>query len=118
MLDYRQLKHLRLLHGLTQTNIANELKITRNFISMMENDSRKYSQEWHDNYVKTIYILYTRKNTHVDVIEDIKEITKELETPIVEPVKEIELENVETVIVEEVIEIVKKKKAIPLKKTK
>ncbi|MBW9169764.1 helix-turn-helix transcriptional regulator [Clostridium estertheticum] len=102
MLDYRQLKHLRLLHNLSQTDIAKELDISRNYISMIESHDRIYSQEWHDNYVKTIYTLHMRNIAHANEIEEVKEVVDE---PIAEVAKEIE-----------VVEVVKPIVDIPLKK--
>lgn len=99
MLDCRQLKHLRLLEELTQIEIAKELGITRNFISMVEGGQRKVSQEWHDKYVKTIYILSLRKKNNINVVKHVEEIAKEIEK-------------------QEVIPVIPKKKSLSRKKTK
>ncbi|MBU3215870.1 helix-turn-helix transcriptional regulator [Clostridium estertheticum] len=96
MLDYRQLKHLRLLHELTQTEIAKELKISRNYISMVENNTRKYSQEWHDNFVKTIYILHERKKNGINIVDEIIEIAEVLDEPSIKDIEVTEQPIIET----------------------
>ncbi|MFT5872844.1 MAG: transcriptional regulator with XRE-family HTH domain [Clostridium sp.] len=102
-----QLKHLRIVHELTQSKIADELGISRNYISMVENGTRKYSKEWHDNYVNTIYILHARENT-VNVVEETQEINEEIEK-----------ENIESTIIEKIVDkVVVKPKVKATKKTK
>ena len=90
MLNKGRLKHLRLLHDLTQTELANELNITRNYISMVESRKRTYSQEWYDNYVNTIYKLSIEKKKAESepAIGILKEIPKEIVEKIVEVTKE------------------------------
>ena len=91
MLNGSQLKHLRLIHNLIQMEIANELQITRNYISIVE-AGRSVSQEWHDNYVNTIYKLSIKKKAikleptievAKEIVEEILEVAKE--TPKVTP---------------------------------
>lgn len=55
MLNAAQIKHLRLLHKITQNQIASEIKTTKVFISNIENGKAPYSQEMHDKIINAIY---------------------------------------------------------------
>lgn len=111
MLNAIELKHLRLIHDLTQLEVANELNMTRNYISIIESGRRVYSREWHDNYVNTIYKLDIRKKKAKleELIDMSNEIAKESEIPQNEDIEEVEE------VIKEVPKVAKKK---PLKKAK
>ena len=80
ILSAEKLKHLRLIHNLTQTNIADEMGISRNYISMVENRTSEYTKEWHDKYVNAVYIAYAKKKNKVEanVTETIEPVKKEV----------------------------------------
>ncbi|MBX4271458.1 helix-turn-helix domain-containing protein [Clostridium estertheticum] len=110
MLDYRQLKHLRLLHNLSQADIAKELGISRNYISMVESHDRTYSKEWHDNYVKTIYTLHMR---NIALENEVKEVIEVAEESMIEEVEKIEVVKE----IKPIIDVPLKKKVVPKKTT-
>lgn len=81
MLSPEKLKYLRLLHSCTQKEIATEMGITKNYISMIENRKESYSQEWCDKYIKAVYIVAEEKkkitnDEVVEIIEDVKNVVK------------------------------------------
>lgn len=47
MLDGQKMKHLRLLQNLTQSNIANLLGVSKNYISMLENRKQNFSEDFY-----------------------------------------------------------------------
>lgn len=76
MLSAEKLKYLRLLHNLTQKDVADALGCKRNYISMLENRKQNMSQEWHDKYVATIYKVAEEKKKQQNV-EEIAEVVAE-----------------------------------------
>ncbi|WP_080742982.1 helix-turn-helix domain-containing protein [Clostridium novyi] len=61
MLSAEKLKFLRLLHNLTQQDVAEKMGCKRTYISMIENRKENYSEEWHDRYVNVIYQVAEEK---------------------------------------------------------
>ena len=55
MLTSQQLKMLRIRKMLTQQELANVLGISREFIAMVENGSREFSEERYQEYINAIY---------------------------------------------------------------
>jgi transcriptional regulator with XRE-family HTH domain len=55
VLNPSKLKLLRLINDITQKELATEMGVSKNYISMVENGKRGYSQEQHDRYVNAIY---------------------------------------------------------------
>ncbi|MBE6066190.1 MAG: helix-turn-helix transcriptional regulator [Clostridium lundense] len=80
MLSAEKLKYLRLLHGLTQKDVADAMGVKRNYISMLENRKQNMSQEWHDKYVATIYKVAEEKKKQQNVEEIAEDIAKEVKT--------------------------------------
>lgn len=79
MLSADKLKHLRLLHGISQIELGKEMGITKNYISMVENRKQNYTQEWHDKYVNAIYKVAEAKKKEVLKATEVKEIEEVLE---------------------------------------
>lgn len=77
MLSPSKLKYLRLLHNLTQTDIAKELHVTKNYISQIENGKLTYSQEQHNKIVNAIYkVSEQKKKQKENVGEILTDVTK------------------------------------------
>lgn len=57
MLDGQKMKHLRLLQNLTQSNIANLLGVSKNYISMLENRKQNFSEDFYIRWLDAIYKL-------------------------------------------------------------
>lgn len=74
MLSAEKIKFLRLLHGLTQQKVADELGCTKNYISMLENRKQEYSSDFAKRWVDAIYTLAEKKEKAQEV--------KELETEV------------------------------------
>ena len=76
MLSPEKLKYLRLLHNLTQTDVAKEINATKNYLSMLENNKEPYSQEMHDKIVNAIYKVSEGKKKRKE--ENIQEIIEDV----------------------------------------
>lgn len=55
MLSGFQLKMLRIKKNVTQKQVADELNVTKNFISMVENQHRFFNEEQYQQYINAIY---------------------------------------------------------------
>ena len=67
-----RLRYLRLIYNLSQTDIAKELGVTRNYLSQVENEKLVMSKEKFNEIVDIIYKIGEQKRK-----EDIKQIIKE-----------------------------------------
>lgn len=67
-----RLRYLRLIYNLTQQDIANNLKTTRNYISQLENEKLTMSNDKFSEIVDIIYKIGEQKRK-----EDIKQIIEE-----------------------------------------
>ncbi len=67
-----RLRYLRLIYNLSQTDIAKELGVTRNYLSQIENEKLVMSKEKFNEIVDIIYKIGEQKRK-----EDIKQIIKE-----------------------------------------
>lgn len=67
-----RLRYLRLIYNLTQSDIAKELGVTRNYLSQIENEKLVMSKEKFNEIVDIIYKIGEQKRK-----EDIKQIIKE-----------------------------------------
>lgn len=61
MLTAEKLKFLRMLHNLTQKEVAEYLGVTRNYISQVENGKLTYSKEKCKEILNAIYTLASKK---------------------------------------------------------
>lgn len=55
MLSGYKLKMLRIKKRVTQTKIAKDLGVTRNYISMIENEHRDLNEEQYKKYLDSLY---------------------------------------------------------------
>lgn len=69
MLDRYSLRNLRERNNISQSQLANVMGCTRCYISEYETGKRNYSQEKHDEIVKGIYTIVTRRNEEKRNIE-------------------------------------------------
>lgn len=67
-----RLKYLRIIYNLSQKDIAQELGITRNYLSQLENEKLVMSDEKFNEIVDCIYRIGEEKRK-----EDIKQIIDE-----------------------------------------
>lgn len=67
-----RLRYLRLIYNLSQTHIAKELGVTRNYLSQIENEKLVMSEEKFNEIVDIIYKIGEQKRK-----EDIKQIIQE-----------------------------------------
>ena len=67
-----RLKYLRIIYNLSQKDIAQELGITRNYLSQLENEKLVMSDEKFNEIVDCIYKIGEEKRK-----EDIKQIIDE-----------------------------------------
>lgn len=67
-----RLKYLRIIYNLSQKDIAQELGITRNYLSQLENEKLVMSEEKFNEIVDCIYRIGEEKRK-----EDIKQIIDE-----------------------------------------
>ena len=67
-----RLRYLRLIYNLSQTEVAKELGVTRNYLSQIENEKLVMSKEKFNEIVDIIYKIGEQKRK-----EDIKQIIKE-----------------------------------------
>lgn len=81
MLTGLQLKMLRIKKKVNQSKIANDLGVTRNFISMVENSHRHLNEEQYRQFIDSLY-----KHSKANVENVVDEATEE-----VEEIKEIEI---------------------------
>ncbi|WP_129598439.1 helix-turn-helix domain-containing protein [Anaerophilus nitritogenes] len=72
MLSGFQLKMLRVKKKVNQTKIADDLGVTRPFISMIENEVRYLNEEQYKQYLNSLY-------KHAYAEEEATEETKEIE---------------------------------------
>lgn len=63
-IDYETLKRMRVMNGITQKELAKELGVTRNYLSMIENGNQSYSEETGNKILSALYVLiqYKGKN--------------------------------------------------------
>lgn len=74
MLDGTKMKHLRLLQGLSQSQIGAIMGCSKNYISMLENRKQTYSEEWYQRWLSTIYKLGSMsKQEQKEYIKQLKE---------------------------------------------
>lgn len=80
MLSPEKLKFLRQLHNITQIELGKEMKISKNYISMIENRKTNYTEEWEQKYIQAIYKIAEQKKNenNIDYMEDIKEEVKKV----------------------------------------
>lgn len=69
-----RLRYLRLIYNLTQSDIAKELGVTRNYLSQIENEKLVMSKEKFNEIVDIIYKIGETKRK-----EDLKQILKDEE---------------------------------------
>lgn len=55
MLSGEQLKRIRLMRGISQSQIANAMGLTNRYIIYIEQGQREMSQETYDKYIKALY---------------------------------------------------------------
>lgn len=67
-----RLRYLRLIYNLSQTDIAKELGVTRNYLSQIENEKLAMSGDKFNEIVDCIYKIGEQKRK-----EDIKQIIQE-----------------------------------------
>lgn len=67
-----RLRYLRLIYNLSQTDIAKELGVTRNYLSQIENEKLAMSEDKFKEIVDCIYKIGEQKRK-----EDIKQIIQE-----------------------------------------
>lgn len=67
-----RLKYLRIIYNLSQKDIAQELGITRNYLSQLENEKLVMSEDKFNEIVDIIYKIGEQKRK-----EDIKQIIDE-----------------------------------------
>ncbi|MCR1971665.1 helix-turn-helix transcriptional regulator [Clostridium cochlearium] len=76
MLSQEKMKFLRVLHNISQKELAKEIGCTRNHISMVENRNNVCTEDFYQKYIKAIYKISQAKN---EVIEDkVAEVQTEL----------------------------------------
>lgn len=80
MLSPGKLKFLRVLHNLTQTEVAKKLGVTKNYISEVENGKAQYSEIQQNKIVTAIYVAHGEKNKE----ESVKEILEDLGNVIID----------------------------------
>jgi len=81
MLTPTKLKYLRLLHGLTQSELAKKIPSTKNYISEIENEKVKYSEEQCLKIVNAIYLAHADKKSKenvTEILEDVTEVVKNM----------------------------------------
>lgn len=79
MLSAEKLKYLRLIHNITQQQIADELGVSKNYISMVENRKHVYSAEQHDRIVNAIYKISKKmKQEEEKIIEVAEDVQNEI----------------------------------------
>ena len=62
MLSGSKLQFLRQIHNITQKELGEELNISKNYISKVENEREPYiSEEQVDRWVDAIYKIYVNK---------------------------------------------------------
>ncbi|WP_053071440.1 helix-turn-helix domain-containing protein [Clostridium novyi] len=61
MLSNEKLRFLRLIHKLTQKDLAEKMGVSRNYISMIENNKEFPNEDWINRYVQEIYNLAEEK---------------------------------------------------------
>ncbi|NME94596.1 helix-turn-helix transcriptional regulator [Clostridium cochlearium] len=76
MLSQEKMKFLRVLHNISQKELAKEIGCTRNHISMVENRKNVCTEEFYKNYIKAIYKISQAKNETIE--EKVKEVQTEL----------------------------------------
>lgn len=69
-----RLRYLRLIYNLSQTEVAKELGVTRNYLSQVENEKLAMSEEKFNEIVDIIYKIGETKRK-----EDLKQILKDEE---------------------------------------
>lgn len=80
MLSAEKLKFLRLLHGITQSELGKEMgNITKNYISMIENRKSSYTEEWEKKYIQAVYTIAERKKNEQN-IEKVEEMVQEVKS--------------------------------------
>ena len=60
-IDYETLKRMRVMNGITQKELAKELGVTRNYLSMIENGNQSYSEETGNKILSALYVLIQYK---------------------------------------------------------
>lgn len=69
-----RLRYLRLIYNLSQTEVAKELGVTRNYLSQVENEKLAMSEDKFNEIVDIIYKIGETKRK-----EDLKQILKDEE---------------------------------------
>ncbi|WP_096634858.1 helix-turn-helix transcriptional regulator [Clostridium cochlearium] len=76
MLSQEKMKFLRVLHNISQKELAKEIGCTRNHISMVENRNNVCTEEFYNKYIKAIYKISNAKEQTIE--EKVKEVQTEL----------------------------------------
>ncbi|KMT21503.1 helix-turn-helix domain-containing protein [Clostridium cylindrosporum] len=77
MLSPEKLKMLRLVHGVTLQNVGDEMGVSKNYISMIENRKVSLSEEQYHKLVDAIYAAHRKKNSKQEDVEENIEAVKE-----------------------------------------
>lgn len=67
-----RLRYLRIIYGLSQSDISRELNCTRNYLSQLENGKLNFGEEKYKEIVNVIYKIGEVKRK-----EDIKKVLEE-----------------------------------------
>lgn len=67
-----RLRYLRIIYGLSQSDISRELNCTRNYLSQLENGKLNFGEEKYKEIVNAIYKIGEIKRK-----EDIKKVLEE-----------------------------------------
>ena len=78
MLSPEQLNFLRLAHKVSQTEVAKEMGVSKNYISMIENRKVSLSEEQYRKLVDAIYTAHRKKNSKQEVEETIEAVKEEI----------------------------------------
>lgn len=82
MLSPEKLKFLRLLHGISQTELGKEMEgISKNYISMVENRKVNYTEAWEKKYIQAVYIIAERKKNEKN-IEQVEDMAQEIKNKV------------------------------------
>lgn len=74
MLSPEKIKFLRVLHGLTQTEVAKKIPCTKNYLSEVEGGKAQYSEQQSLKIINAIYVAHAEKKDKIDVKEILKDV--------------------------------------------
>ncbi|MCD3240850.1 helix-turn-helix transcriptional regulator [Clostridium botulinum D/C] len=61
MLSGRRLKDLRLTLNVSQDEVAQRMGVSRNYISMLENEKQGFSKDIYDKWINALYGKYDKR---------------------------------------------------------